>query len=87
MSKRGTSQIIYLINFKGKPSYLHELEGLIATKTREQIEQHEEWYKTYLNLNDLKKQAIKQWKENKMVHNLKLNFFYYKYFDKLDYLG
>lgn len=60
--------------FKGKLSYLNELEGLIATKTREQIEQHEEWYKTYLNLNELKKQAIKQWKENKMVDDSSFYF-------------
>jgi hypothetical protein len=38
---------------------------MIATKTREQIDQHEEWYKKYLSLNELKKKAIQQWKEKK----------------------
>ena len=52
---------------RGKPMFLIELEGLIATKTREEIENHEEWYKNYSNLNELKKKAIKQWKEDKMV--------------------
>ena len=51
---------------KGRASFLVELEGLVATKTRDEIESHDEWYKTYLNLNELKKRAIKQWKESKM---------------------
>lgn len=73
--------------FKGKLSYLNELEGLIATKTREQIEQHEEWYKTYLNLNELKKQAIKQWKENKMVDDSSFYFYLNNFFYQFHYLG
>ena len=51
---------------KGKEMFIVELEGLVATKTRDEIERHELWYKTYLNLNELKKNAIKQWKETKM---------------------
>jgi hypothetical protein len=51
---------------KGRASFLVELEGLVATKTRDEIESHDEWYKTYLNLNEFKKRAIKQWKESKM---------------------
>jgi hypothetical protein len=38
---------------------------MIATKNREQIEQHNEWYKKYLSLNESKKKAIQQWKEKK----------------------
>jgi hypothetical protein len=51
---------------KGKEMFIVELEGLLATKTRDEIERHEIWYKTYLNLNELKKNAIKQWKETKI---------------------
>ena len=46
-------------------SFIDELVEMIATKSREQIIQHEDWYKKYLNLNELKKRAIKVWKENK----------------------
>ena len=52
---------------RGRASFLVELEGLVATKTRDEIESHDEWYKNYLNLNELKKRAIKQWKESKMT--------------------
>ena len=52
---------------RGRASFLVELEGLVATKTRDEIESHDEWYKNYLNLNELKKRAIKQWKESKLT--------------------
>ena len=47
--------------------YFDELERLIVTKTRNQIDQHENWFSTYLSLKELKKEAIKKWKENKKV--------------------
>ncbi|CAF0949178.1 unnamed protein product [Brachionus calyciflorus] len=50
---------------KGKPNFIDELERMIATKSKQQIEQHEDWYKNYTNLNELKKEAIKKWKEQK----------------------
>ena len=53
--------------YKGKSAFLVELEGLLATKTREEIDQHEDWYAKYLSLNELKKQAIKLWKEQKLA--------------------
>jgi hypothetical protein len=46
-------------------SYFDELERLIVTKTREQINQHEDWYINYLTLKELKKEAIKKWREEK----------------------
>jgi hypothetical protein len=52
---------------KGKEGFIQELTELIATKDLEKIKQHEEWYKTYLQLQELKKQAIKKWKEEKNV--------------------
>lgn len=47
--------------------FIDELVEMIATKNRDQIEEHEKWYQTYLNLNELKKKAIQNWKENKKV--------------------
>lgn len=40
---------------------------MIVTKTRDQIEKHEDWYRNYLSLNELKKKAIQEWKEKKKV--------------------
>lgn len=57
---------------KGKESFIQELTELIATKNLEKIKQHEEWYKTYLQLQELKKQAIKKWKEEKNVMRFEL---------------
>lgn len=42
---------------------------MIATKGREEVEKHDDWYRNYLNLNELKKQAIKEWKEKKKVRS------------------
>jgi len=56
---------------KGKEAFIQELSELIATKDLEKIKQHEEWYKTYTQLQELKKQAIKKWKEEKNVITFK----------------
>jgi hypothetical protein len=56
-----------MFQIKGETSFIEDLSGMIATKTREQVEEHENWYKTYLSLNELKKKAIKEWKEKKKV--------------------
>lgn len=44
---------------------MDELSEMIATRTRDEIEAHEEWYKKYTSLNELKKKAIQEWKEQK----------------------
>jgi hypothetical protein len=46
---------------------LNELNGLIATKTADEIDKHEKWFQEYSKLNDLKKLAIKHWRDNKKV--------------------
>lgn len=55
--------------FKGERSFIEELTGMIATKTKDEIEKHENWYTSYLSLNELKKKAIKEWKEKKNVRS------------------
>lgn len=50
---------------KGNHTFVDELSGMIATKTRDEIEKHEEWYRNYLSLNELKKKAIQEWREKK----------------------
>ena len=50
-----------------QPDFFDELERLIATKTLDQIVRHEDWYQNYLNLIELKKEAIKKWRQSKKV--------------------
>lgn len=52
---------------KAKPEFLIELDSLIATKSKDEIEKHEKWFQEYSKLNDAKKFAIKIWRENKKV--------------------
>jgi hypothetical protein len=49
-------------------SYFDELERLIATKTSDQIVQHEDWHRRYLELKESKRVAIKNWRDNKKVN-------------------
>ena len=44
-----------------------ELERLLGTKSRREIDEHVEWHDKYTNLNELKKQAIKKWRDTKLV--------------------
>ena len=53
--------------YKAKIEFLDEAESMIAIKSRQQIEEHEEWYKKYLALNESKKEAIKKWRQTKLV--------------------
>jgi hypothetical protein len=53
--------------YKAKIEFLDDAESMIAIKSRQQIEDHEEWYKKYLGLNEAKKEAIKKWRQSKLV--------------------
>lgn len=50
---------------------------MIATKTKDEVEKHEDWYRNYLNLNEVKKKAIKEWKEKKEVFTLNYSISHY----------
>ena len=41
------------------------LEPNIATRSMLEIEQHEQWFRRYSELNVVKKQAIELWKQQK----------------------
>ena len=61
--------MITLFPFKqGKPTFLRELISHLPTKTEDEIKDHEKWFQEYLNLNDIKKEAIQRWKEKKEVN-------------------
>lgn len=39
----------------------------MATRTEDEIRQHEDWYNEYLTLNERKKEAIRKWRIKKEV--------------------
>ncbi|XP_072272170.1 coiled-coil domain-containing protein 112 [Pyxicephalus adspersus] len=50
---------------KGKPSYLEEALAYLPSRTKEDIQQHEDWYQELLFLEEKKKEAIHKWKSRK----------------------
>ncbi|XP_065944147.1 coiled-coil domain-containing protein 112-like isoform X6 [Magallana gigas] len=51
--------------YKGKIIFIKHALVAIPTKTEEEIRDHEEWYQTYLSMNEKKKEGIKKWREKK----------------------
>ncbi|XP_069136693.1 LOW QUALITY PROTEIN: coiled-coil domain-containing protein 112-like [Argopecten irradians] len=50
---------------KGRPAFLQQCLIAIPTRTEEEITNHEDWYQTYLDMNESKKESIRKWKERK----------------------
>ncbi|NWI64074.1 CC112 protein, partial [Todus mexicanus] len=48
---------------KGRLSYMDEALEYLCGRTKEDIEQHDKWYKEFLILQERKKESIKKWKE------------------------
>eukprot|EP00105_Crassostrea_gigas_P028425 XP_011450073.1 PREDICTED: coiled-coil domain-containing protein 112 isoform X2 [Crassostrea gigas] len=51
--------------YKGKIFFIKHALVAIPTKTEEEIRDHEDWYQTYLSMNEKKKESIKKWREKK----------------------
>ncbi|XP_062574355.1 coiled-coil domain-containing protein 112-like [Saccostrea cucullata] len=51
--------------YKGKTIFIKHALVAIPTKTEEEITDHEEWYQTYLSMNEKKKESIRKWRERK----------------------
>ncbi|XP_046335321.2 coiled-coil domain-containing protein 112-like [Haliotis rufescens] len=51
--------------FKGKNVFVQHLIPALPTKQEDEIHDHESWYQEYLFLNDVKKDAIKAWRQRK----------------------
>ncbi|XP_071096216.1 coiled-coil domain-containing protein 112-like [Haliotis cracherodii] len=51
--------------FKGKNVFVQHLIPALPTKREDEIHDHESWYQEYLFLNDVKKDAIKAWRQKK----------------------
>ncbi|XP_040396611.1 coiled-coil domain-containing protein 112 isoform X2 [Cygnus olor] len=48
---------------KGRLSYMDEAVEYLCGRTKEEVEQHDKWYREYLILQERKKESIKKWKE------------------------
>ncbi|NWI16955.1 CC112 protein, partial [Crypturellus soui] len=48
---------------KGRASYMDEALEYLSGRTKEDIEQHDKWYREFLALQERKKESIKKWKE------------------------
>ncbi|XP_055017750.1 coiled-coil domain-containing protein 112 isoform X1 [Boleophthalmus pectinirostris] len=53
--------------FRGQPAYRKEAKLYLPSKTEEEIEEHEEWYKELIHLQDKKKEAIQRWKTSRQM--------------------
>ncbi|CAJ0924061.1 unnamed protein product, partial [Ranitomeya imitator] len=58
---------------KGRPSYLEEALTYIPSRTREDVEQHENWYKEFLFLEEKKKDSIQKWKAKKQEEKIEVS--------------
>ncbi|NXL52610.1 CC112 protein, partial [Podilymbus podiceps] len=48
---------------KGRPAYMDEALEYLCGRTKEDIEQHDKWYREFLILHERKKESIKKWKK------------------------
>ncbi|KAK7933199.1 hypothetical protein WMY93_004095 [Mugilogobius chulae] len=55
------------IKFRGQPAYRKEAKLYLPSKTEEEIEQHEEWYRELIHLQDKKKEAIRRWRAGRQM--------------------
>ncbi|NXN01013.1 CC112 protein, partial [Sylvia borin] len=58
--------------YRGRLSYMDEALEYLSGRTKEDIEQHDKWYREYVILHERKKESIKKWKEKQQQErNLK----------------
>ncbi|XP_065601721.1 LOW QUALITY PROTEIN: coiled-coil domain-containing protein 112 [Cyrtonyx montezumae] len=50
---------------KGRLSYIDEALEYLCGRTKEDVEQHDAWYREFLTLQDRKKESIRKWKEKR----------------------
>ena len=58
------------VSFQGKEIFIQHSLVAIPTRTEEEIRDHEDWYQSYLSLNEKKKESIKKWRKKKEVITL-----------------
>ena len=55
------------MTLQGRPKFISEAISRLPTKTPEEVHEHETWYREFLNHQELKRLAIKAWKNKKQV--------------------
>ncbi|KAM3938973.1 coiled-coil domain-containing protein 112 [Leptodactylus fuscus] len=60
---------------KGKPSYLEEALAYLPSRTKEDVEHHDAWYKEFLFLEEKKRESIQKWKAMKQQEKLQMSKF------------
>ncbi|XP_073533243.1 coiled-coil domain-containing protein 112 [Phyllobates terribilis] len=58
---------------KGRPSYLEEALTYLPSRTKQDVEQHESWYKEFLFLEEKKKDSIQKWKAKKQEEKIEVS--------------
>ena len=61
------SDLISVMTLQGRPQFISEAISRLPTKTPEEVHEHETWYRELLNHQELKRLAIKAWKNKKQV--------------------
>ncbi|UJR36971.1 hypothetical protein I4U23_029679 [Adineta vaga] len=51
--------------YKGQDKFIDDCIGFLPTKTRDQIEEHEEWYQEFLSISNTRRLALKRWREER----------------------
>ncbi|CAF3431830.1 unnamed protein product [Rotaria sp. Silwood1] len=51
--------------YKGEDKFIDDCIGFLPTKTRDQIQEHEKWYRQFLSISNKRRLALKKWREEK----------------------
>lgn len=62
---------MFLCFSQGDEKFIDDCIGFLPTKTRDQIDEHEEWYRQFLSISNKRRLALKRWREEK---NVRLTF-------------
>ena len=58
---------------QGQEKFIDDCIGFLPTKTRDQIEEHEQWYRQFLSISNKRRLALKRWREERNV-SVELDF-------------
>ncbi|CAF3472942.1 unnamed protein product [Rotaria sordida] len=51
--------------YKGEDKFIDDCIGFLPTKTRDQIQEHEKWYRQFLSISNKRRLALKKWREER----------------------
>ncbi|CAF1521910.1 unnamed protein product [Adineta steineri] len=51
--------------YKGQDKFIDDCIGFLPTKTRDQINEHEQWYRQFLSISNKRRLALKRWREER----------------------